>query len=86
MIQKASCAGWGHIMITDDVLGNPWDGLPAFWDDMVDAITSIDEATGPCPDDADAPLRIMVPFLGEDDAGWWTTKCTTKFKYCREVC
>lgn len=69
-MNKASCAGWGHIYITDDRLSNPWNERPNFWDDMVEAAYNPPADSGPCPDAPDSPLRIMVPFLpaANDDA------------------
>ena len=31
----ARTEGVGNIYVTDDVLPNPWDGLPTYWDDEV---------------------------------------------------
>ena len=37
----------GQVYITDDVLNNPWDRLPTYWDAMVDRIEAINDAPPP---------------------------------------
>lgn len=36
--------GFGYIFVTDDVLPNPWDGLPPYWEEEVEAVRRINTA------------------------------------------
>ena len=42
LIAAARSAGIGFIYVTDDVMGNPWDRLPAFYDAMIGQLTRRD--------------------------------------------
>ena len=44
MTQLNDSRGYGWVYITDDVLGNPWDTLPTFLEDMDDQIVGINAA------------------------------------------
>jgi hypothetical protein len=35
LLEQAQKANFGQIFITDDVLPNPWDSLPGYWEDLV---------------------------------------------------
>lgn len=37
-VEKAKEAGIGWIYVTDDVLPNPWDTLPSYWEAEIAAI------------------------------------------------
>lgn len=40
-LEAAVSKGAGSVYITDRLMPNPWDGLPAYWDDQVDAVARL---------------------------------------------
>lgn len=43
-IQKVHVQRIGYIFVTDDVIPNPWDRLPIYWDQLVDAVEKVNVA------------------------------------------
>lgn len=43
-IDRAARLKVGYVFITDDVLPNPYDRLPSYWDDEVDAVRAVNQA------------------------------------------
>ncbi len=56
-IDLALARGIGNLFITDDLLSNPWDNLPSYWNQEVDYIASISQVPEP------ATLWLMLPAL-----------------------
>ena len=40
-LQRAIAYNVGGIYVTDDVMNNPWDRLPVYWNDLVEAVATI---------------------------------------------
>lgn len=64
IVRKAACAKWGKIYLTDDVLPNPWNALPSFWETLVAAVNSADGSD--CPDQQ---TTLMVPLYLDSNPG-----------------
>ncbi len=43
-LRRAAQLKVGYVFITDDVLPNPYDRLPSYWDDEVNLVREINQA------------------------------------------
>ncbi|CAN0490851.1 unnamed protein product, partial [Laminaria digitata] len=41
LVHEAFCKGWSPIYVTDDVMPNPWDVPPTFWDILLNAAKEV---------------------------------------------
>ena len=62
----------GQVYITDDVLNNPWDRLPTYWDAMVNRIEEINDAPPPAgPQTMSNPVANgAIVVTGNDRTDW----------------
>ncbi len=63
----------GQVYITDDVMVNPWDTLPTYWDAQVDRIEAINNAPPPGPYELSNPVPSGSIVVTGNDRGDWAT-------------
>jgi hypothetical protein len=44
-VRRAGGKGVGYIFVTDGEMPNPWERLPPYWDELVDAVEEINAAS-----------------------------------------
>ena len=61
-VDQAVAQNAGLVYVTDDVLGNPWDTLPVYWDDHVAKVKAINDGNGGVDPDPIKPggLEVMT--------------------------
>ena len=74
MVLQLYCANWGYVFFTDDsfgVDGNPWDGLPSYFTELLEAAAKAPQSAAECgtfaPTPAPTAARTFAPLVSKKE-------------------